>query len=206
MGPRERARQVGCATSGGLTHMTNNPCRLLCIDLQADAIPGCEPDPAAMLAARNLISAGRRLGWTIAHTRRRTLPVIRARNGSQAPSVNPLMSEQVFFHDGRSVAEAYGLPALLRTWREETVLVAAFDPVALLSCVLACQEPGPRLLLVEDVMPMRTLESAARVGIFHGEDLRGAFKGTTLAKLVKDAGRATGVHVLPLPEGQRPGL
>lgn len=186
--------------------MTHAPCRLLCIDLQADAIPGCEPDPAAILAARNLISAGRRLGWTIAHTRRRTRPVIRARNGSQTPSVNPLMSEQVFFHDGRSVAEAYGLPQLLRTWRDETVLVAAFDPVALLSCVLACQEPGPRLLLVEDVMPMRALESAARVGIFHGEDLRGAFKGTTLARLVKDAGRATGVHVLPLAEGRHPGL
>lgn len=186
--------------------MTSPPCRLLCIDLQADAIPGCEPDPAAMTAARNLLSAGRRLGWTIAHTRRRTLPVIRARNGSQAPSVNPLMSEQVFFHDGRSVAEAYGLSALLRSWRDETVLVAAFDPMALLSCVLACQEPGPRLMVVEDVTPMRTLESASRVGIFHGDSWRGAFRATTLARLVKDAGRSSGVHVLPPPEARQPGL
>ncbi len=86
--------------------MTNLPCRLLCIDLQADAVPGCEPDPAAVMAARNLLSVGRRLGWTIAHTRRRTRPVIRTRNGLQATSVNPLMTEQVFFHDGRSIAEA----------------------------------------------------------------------------------------------------
>lgn len=186
--------------------MTHLPGRLLCIDLQADAVPGCEPDPAAALAARNLLSVGRRLGWTIAHTRRRTRPVIRTRNGLQATSVNPLMTEQVFFHDGRSVAEAFGLSALLRSWREETVLVAAYDPVALLSCVLACQEPGPRLMLVEDVMPMKALEGAARVGLFHGDDWRHAFKATTLARLVKDAGRATGVHVLPIPEGHQPGL
>lgn len=186
--------------------MTQLPCRLLCIDLQADAVPGCEPDPAAVMAARNLLSVGRRLAWTIAHTRRRTQPVIRARHGLQATTANPLMTEQVFFHDGRSVAEAFGLPALLRSWREETVLVAAYDPVALMSCVLACQEPGPRLMLVEDVMPMRALEGAARVGLFHGDDWRHAFKATTLARLVRDAGRATGVHVLPLPEGSHPGL
>lgn len=206
MGPRERARPVGVAACGGLTDMTQLPCRLLCIDLQADAVPGCEPDPAAVMAARNLLSVGRRLGWTIAHTRRRTQPVIRARHGLQATTANPLMTEQVFFHDGRSVAEAFGLPALLRSWRDETVLVAAYDPVALMSCVLACQEPGPRLMLVEDVMPMRALEGAARVGLFHGDDWRHAFKATTLARLVKDAGRATGVHVLPLPEGSHPGL
>lgn len=185
--------------------MTHLPCRLLCIDLQADAIPGCEPDPAAMTAARNLLSAGRRLGWTIAHTRRRTQPVIRTRDGAQGTSINPLMSEQVFFHDGRSVAEAYGLANQLRAWREETVLVAAFDPVALLSCVLVCQEPGPRLMLVEDVLPMQALEGAARVGLFHGDDWRHSFGATTLARLVKDAGRASGIHVLPLPE-VRPAL
>lgn len=206
MGPRERAGPVSIQAGGGLTNMTHLPMRLLCIDLQADAIPGCEPDPAAIAAARNLLSAGRRLGWTIAHTRRRTQPVIRARHGLQATSVNPLMTEQVFFHDGRSVAEAYGLSALLRSWRDETVLVAAYDPVALLSCVLACEGPGARLMLVEDVMPMKALEGAARMGIFHGEDWRRAFKGTTLARLVKQAGRATGIHVLPLPEGVQPGF
>ena len=132
--------------------------------------------------------------------------MIRARNGSQAPSVNPLMSEQVFFHDGRSVAEAYGLSGLLRSWREETVLVAAFDPVALLSCVLASQEPGPRLLLVEDVMPMRTLESAARVGIFHGGGPAQRVQGHNAGKAGEGCGRATGIHVLPLPEGPQPGL
>jgi len=185
--------------------MTRLPCRLLCIDLQADAIPGCEPDPRAMTAARDMLSVGRRLGWTIAHIRRRTQPVIRSRDGAHGTSINPLMSEQVFFHDGRSVAEAYGLANLLRSWREETVLVAAFDPVALLSCVLVCQKPGPRLMLVEDVMPMRALESAASVGIFHGADWRHSFGATTLARLVRDAGRASGIHVLPPPE-TRPGL
>lgn len=179
--------------------MTKVPTRLLCIDLQADAVPGCDPDPLAMKGARDLLSIGRGLGWSIAHTRRRTQPVIRARNGSQTPGINPLMSERVFFHDGRSVAEAYGLAGLLKQWREETVLVAAFDHVALLSCLLACHEPGPLLTLVEDVTPVKALDEASANGTFHGAAWRLAFGSTSIARILRDTGRTTGVHVLPAP-------
>jgi hypothetical protein len=179
--------------------MTGDPLRLLCIDLQVDASQDVDPPPAAMDAACALLATGRRLGWTIAHTRRRTRPVIRARRGSPAPGVNPLMSEQVFFHDGRSVAGACGLSRLLERWRGQEVAVAAFDPLALISCVLACEAPGPRLLLVEDVMPIQALDSLAGIGVFHGRGVRGTFTATRLSKLVRDAALATGIHVLPAP-------
>jgi hypothetical protein len=172
------------------------PTKLLCVDLQADAVPGCEPDQRAMSSARELLTVGRRLGWTIAHTRRRTQPVIRARAGSIG-GINPLMSEQVFFHDGRSIAESPGLATLLRSWRDETVLVAAFDHVALLSCLLACHEPGPLLMLVEDVTPLRALEEASANGTFHGAAWRLAFGATTIPKLVADAERRQGVALFP---------
>jgi len=182
--------------------MIRHPLKLLCIDLQVDAAPNLAPAPEAMAAACTLLATGRRLGWTIAHTRRRTRPVIRARRGSPAPGVNPLMSEQVFFHDGRSVAGACGLSGLLERWRGQDVAVAAFDPLALISCVLACEAPGPRLLLVEDVMPMQALDSLAGVGVFHGRGVSGTFTATRLSKLVRDAAFATGVHVMPPPDSR----
>ena len=178
------------------------PRRLLCIDLQADAVPDRVTDPRAAAGARDLLTLGRRLGWTVAHTRRRTRqPVIRTRGGPTATGVNPLMSEQVFFHDSRSIAESHGLAALLHEWRGETVLVAAFDPMALMSCVLACHEPGPRLLLIEDVMPMSELRAASPLSAFHGAGWKGAFSAITLAELVKRANRQ-GVHVFPAPAGE----
>lgn len=178
------------------------PCRLLCIDLQADAVPDREVDTRASTGARDLLTLGRRLGWTIAHTRRRTrLPVIRTRGGPVATGLNPLMSEQVFFHDNRSIADSQGLANLLHDWRDETVLVAAFDPMALMSCVLACHEPGPRLLLVEDVTPMSELREASPVSAFHGAGWKGAFSAITLADLVKRA-RRQGVHLFPTPVGE----
>ena len=79
------------------------PCRLLCIDLQIDAVPDREPNAEALTGARQLLTLGRRLGWTVAHTRRRTQqPVIRARGGGSLTGLNPLMSEQVFFHERHS--------------------------------------------------------------------------------------------------------
>lgn len=173
------------------------PSRLLCIDLQANAVPDQEVDPRTSAAARQLLTLGRRLGWTIAHTRRRTRqPVIRTRDGSPTGGLNPLMSEQVFFHENRSVADSPGLANLLHGWRQDTVLVAAFDPLALLSCLLACQEPGPRLVLVEDVVSLKELREASSVGAFHGSAWKLAFGATTLADLVKHANRQ-GVHLFP---------
>jgi hypothetical protein len=173
------------------------PCRLLCIDLQVDAVPDREPDVGTTAAARDLLTLGRRLGWTIAHTRRRThQPVIRTRNTGAATGLNPLMSEPVYFHETRSLADSHGLASLLHEWRDETILVAAFDPMALMSLVLACHEPGPRLLLVEDVTPLSDLRNASPVSAFHGAGWKGAFGQTTLADLIKRANRQ-GVHIFP---------
>lgn len=177
------------------------PSRLLCIDLQADAVPDRDIDARASMCGRELLTLGRRLGWTIAHTRRRTrLPVIRTRGGPVATGLNPLMSEQVFFHDNRSIADSAGLAALLHEWKNETMLVAAFDPMALMSCVLACHEPGPRLLLVEDVTPMSELRAASPVSAFHGAGWKGAFGAITLAELTRRANRQ-GLHLFPTPVG-----
>jgi len=177
------------------------PNRLLCIDLQGDALPGHEPAPAAVAAARQLLTLGRRLGWSIAHTRRRTRqPIIRARNAT-ATGLNPLMSEQVFFHDNRSVADSPGLASLLQTWRSDHVMVASFDHVALLSCLLACYEPGPRLVLVEDVMSLQQLGDAAAISAFHGAAWRLAFKTTKLADILSQTSRK-GVAMFPLAADQ----
>lgn len=179
------------------------PCRLVCVDLQADAVPDRTPDPQATHAARQLLTLGRRLGWTIAHTRRRaSQPLIRTRNTGAATGLNPLMSEPVFFHDTRSLADSHGLADLLHEWRGEAILVAAFDPMALMSLVLACHEPGPRLLVVEDVTPLADLRAATPVGAFHGKAWKGAFSQVTLADLVRRASRQ-GVHLFPGPSGER---
>jgi hypothetical protein len=178
------------------------PTRLLCIDLQADAVPDREVDPRTTASARDLLTLARRLGWTVAHTRRRTRqPVIRTRGGPTATGLNPLMSEQVFFHENRSIADSHGLASLLHDWRDETILVAAFDPMALMSLVLACHEPGPRLLLVEDVTPLSELRSTTPVSAFHGAGWKGAFGAITLAELIKRAKRE-GVHLFPTPAGE----
>lgn len=173
------------------------PSRLLCIDLQPDAVPDREPDAFAAEGARQLLTLGRRLGWTVAHTRRRThQPVIRTRNTGAATGLNPLMSEPVFFHETRSIADSHGLAALLHEWRDETIVVAAFDPMALMSLVLACHEPGPRLLLVEDVTPLSDLRETTPVSAFHGKGWKGAFGAISLADLIKRANRQ-GVHMFP---------
>lgn len=127
--------------------------RLLCVDLQVDPASGLDPDPRAIFGARQLLAMGRRLGWTIAHTRRRT-DVALGSNHSEAmlAGLRPLMSERVFLRNGRSVTDSPGLCALLEQWRNETVYVAAFDNVALLSCLVAAYDAGPHLVLVEDAL------------------------------------------------------
>ena len=45
--------------------------------------------------------------------------------------------------------------------------------MALSSLVLACHEPGPRLLLVEDVTPLSDLRAATPVSAFHGKGWNG---------------------------------
>lgn len=178
--------------------------RLLCIDLQVDALPDHAPDPKSISGARQLLSLGRRLNWQIVHARRRTQPVIRVRDGSTAAGLNPLMSEKVFFHDGRSVAESPGLASLLHEWRSESVFVVAFDHVALLSCLLACYEPGPRMVLVEDVISLKSLGDTSAVDAFHGTAWRLAFGATNIAGIIAEAKRRGGPSALLEVVGERP--
>jgi hypothetical protein len=185
--------------------MTPQANRLLCIDLQVDALPDHEPDPKSVSGARQLLSLGRRLGWQIVHARRRTQPVIRARDGSTSAGLNPLMSEKVFFHDGRSVAESPGLSSLLHEWRNDAVYVAAFDHVALLSCLLACYEPGPRMVLIEDVISLDALGDTSAIDAFHGAAWRLAFGKTGIAGIIADAKRRGGPSALLEVVGERPG-
>ena len=184
--------------------MTNPPCRLLCIDLQVDAVPGREPDASSIFGARQLLTLARRLGWTIAHARRRTQVVIRSRNGAQS-GLNPLMTEQVFFHDGRSIADSQGLADLLYSWRGETVYVAAFDHVSLLSCLIACSEQGPKLVLIEDVPPLQTLTDPAARQDFHGAATRLAAGSTTIGGIIKESSRRLGIKVASINEAMEPG-
>jgi hypothetical protein len=127
--------------------------RLLCIDLQVDPERGLQPDPTAIFGARALLSMGRRLGWTIAHTRMRGGKIAPPGFGeTRISGMRPLMSERVFLRSGRSVMESAGLLSLLDDWKDETVYVAAFDHVTLLSCLLACYDRGPRMVLIENAL------------------------------------------------------
>jgi hypothetical protein len=172
-------------------------CRLLCIDLQVD--PALDPGPAAsaIFGARQLLALGRQLGWTIAHTHRRARSLLPT-DASQLHlgAIKPLMSEKVFFHNRRSVADISGLAALLDEWRKETVYVAAFDHVGLLSCLLACCEGGPRFVLVEDVLPRQTLSlrSSEAFGAVAWQLAHGV---TNLTGIITEANRRSGI---PLSE------
>jgi hypothetical protein len=174
--------------------MTTPASRLLCIDLQVDAVPGCEPNAAAVFGARQLLGLGRRLGWTIAHARRRTQVVIRARSGTQS-GLNPLMTEQVFFHDGRSIADSHGLAALLHSWRGETVYVAAFDQVSLLSCLLAWHEHGPRLVLVDDVPQLQSATDTSETREFKATARHLSAGATTIGGIIAEANRRQGIKI-----------
>lgn len=127
--------------------------RLLCIDLQVDPASGFDPEPRTIFGARQLLAMGRRLGWSIAHTRRRTdVALNHTYSEAMLAGLRPLMTERVYLRNGRSVTESAGLCALLDSWRGESVYVAAFDTVALLSCLVAAYDAGPHLVLVEDAL------------------------------------------------------
>ncbi len=131
--------------------------RLLCIDLQIDPRRGLQPDANAIFGARALLSVARRSGWTVAHTRMRTRPGGSSGFGeTRISGMRPLMSERVFLRSSRSIADCPGLLDLLDDWKNETVYVAAFDHVTLLSCLLLRYESGPRMVLVENALSAGT--------------------------------------------------
>jgi hypothetical protein len=175
--------------------MDSMPGRLLCIDLQAEPAFGIEPDASAIFGARQLLTMGRRFGWEIAHARRRMENA--AAPDARAGAMRPLMSERVFFRSGRSVSESSGLLSLLESWRGETVFVAAFDHVALLSCLLACYEHGPRLVLVEDVLSLNTLNGRASIDAFRTAAWHLSAGSTSIANIVSQATRRMSPIGLP---------
>jgi hypothetical protein len=136
--------------------MSACPSRLLCLDLQIDPANGLDPDPRAVFGARQLLAMGRRLGWTIAHVRRRTVAGGAIQGDVRTSGLRPLLSERVFVRAGATISSVPGLQALLEDWRDETVYVAAFDHVALMSCLLACYDHGPHLVVVEDAVSAGT--------------------------------------------------
>lgn len=149
----------------------------------------------AIFGARQLLAMGRRMGWTIAHARRRnsaTAPT--DLSDAQQGATRPLKSERVFFRPGRSVSESPGLISLLEEWRGETVFVAAFDHVALLSCLLASYEHGPRLILVEDVLSLRSLTGRTSIDAFRTAAWHLAAGSTTITGILGEIERR------PLPD------
>ena len=184
----------------GATHS-----HLLCIDLQIDPALGIEPDPQAIFAARQLLTMGRRLGWSIVHARRRPSALALQGDGdARISAMRPLKSERVFFRSSRSVLESPGLASQLESWRGEPVLVAAFDHVALLSCLLACYEHGPRLVLVEDVLSVGVLAGKTSMDAFRTAAWHLATGTTTIAEIVAAAERRPPMELLAASAGERP--
>jgi hypothetical protein len=170
---------------------------LLCIDLQVDPALGIEPDPPAIFGARQLLTMGRRLGWTIVHARRRlSASAIYSDTDARVSAMRPLKSERVFFRSSRSISESPGLASQLESWRGETVLVTAFDHVALLSCLLSCYENGPRLVLVEDVLALHALNGKTSIEAFRTAAWHLAAGTTTIADIAASADRRAPVEIL----------
>lgn len=184
--------------------MDSHPSRLLCIDLQVDPAFGLEPDARAIFSARQLLTMGRRLGWTVAHARRRsTATASNDHSDARIEAMRPLMSERVFFRPGKPISDSPGVMKLLEGWRGETVFVAAFDHVALLSCLLACYEHGPRLVLVEDTLPMQSLNGRASLDAFRIAAWHLAAGTTSISRIVAetDRGRVVGAMDILTPVG-----
>lgn len=158
---------------------------LLCIDLLVDPALGVEPDAQAIFAARQLLTMARRLDWNVVHVRRRpSTAALRSEADVRASAMRPLKSERVFFRSSRSISESAGFAHQLKRWRGETVLVAAFDQVALLSCLLACYEHGPRLVLVEDVLSRSGLVGKSSMDAFRTAAWHLAAGTVTIADLI----------------------
>jgi Isochorismatase family len=167
--------------------MDASPTRLLCIDLQIDPALGLEPDAKSIFGARQLLTIGRRLGWTVAHARRRASSISSNDHGEAlVGAMRPLMSERVFFRRDRSISGSPGILQLLEDWRGEAVFVAAFDHVALLSSLLACYEHGPRLVLVEDVLSLHALTGKTSIDAFRTAAWHLAAGTTSIARIVAD--------------------
>ena len=183
----------------GAAHST-----LLCIDLQVDPALGIEPDPQAIFAARQLLTMSRRLGWSIVHARRRhSSAALQSDADGRASAMRPLKSERVFFRSTRSVSESPGLSQQLASWRGETVLVASFDHVALLSCLLSCYENGPRLVLIEDVLALHALSGKTSIEAFRTAAWHLAAGSITIADIVASAERRAPLEFLAAAAGER---
>lgn len=169
---------------------------LLCIDLQVDPALGLEPDAQALFAARQLLTMGRRLGWNMVHARRRPSAALQSDAGARASVMRPLKSERVFLRSGRSISDSPGLLSQLESWRGEAVLVASFDHVALLSCLLSCYENGPRLVLVEDVLALHALAGKTSIEAYRTAAWHLAAGTTTIASLVASADRRAPLEVI----------
>jgi hypothetical protein len=171
--------------------MDTMPGRLLCIDLQTDpvfgAVMGIEPDAKSIFGARQLLTMARRFGWEIVHARRRIDGA--APPDARAGAMRPLMTERVFFRSGRSISESHGLASLLDSWRGQTVFVASFDHVALLSCLLACYEQGPRLVLVEDVLSLHTLSGRSSIDAFRTAAWHLSAGSTSIAGIIAQSNK-----------------
>jgi hypothetical protein len=177
---------------------------LLCIDLQVDPALGIEPGPQAIFAARQLLTMGRRLGWSIVHARRRpSTSALQGHGDARVSAMRPLKSERVFLRSNRSISESPGFSQQLKRWRGETVFVAAFDQVALLSCLLACYEHGPRLVLVEDVLALHDLTGKTSIGAFRTAAWHLAAGTITIADLVASIEQRAPVEFLPPAGGER---
>jgi hypothetical protein len=177
--------------------MNGEVSRLLCIDLQIDAAHGLEPDARAIFGARQILAIGRRLGWSIAHARRHIAgPATPSETAEQAMvGIRPLATERVFMRHGRAVTDSPGLMSLLEMWREETIYVASFDNVALLSALVACYDQGPHLVLVEDALSSVSPYTRTSMEAFRGVQAQLACGATTIAQVLSR---------LPVPPGDLP--
>jgi hypothetical protein len=177
--------------------MTMPGCRLLCIDLQIDASGVAPPEARAIFGGRQLLAMARDLRWDVVHGRRRSAASGAADiSDERLAGLRPLMSERVFLRSGRPVTESAGLTALLDSWSRETVYVAAFDSIALLSCLLACYERGPRLVLVEDTLSATSIASGRSPNdVLRAAAHHLAADSTTLSDII----RATATTVTRLP-------
>lgn len=172
--------------------MTLQP-RLLCIDLQHSPCQRAAPEARAVFGARQLLSVARGCGWPIIHTRMRadaiTLPGI---GGRQAAVLRPLTSERVFFRNRRSSVDCPALIEQLEHWSQDTVYVAAFDPLALLALLVDRVDRGPAFVLVEDAIAIRSSVS----GLTEPDPISSAIHAlasrTTIAALVDAVGSRTG--------------
>lgn len=100
-----------------------------------------------------MLSIARRCGWSVIHTRLRASHLTEADPTEvRAGGVRPLTTERVFLRSRRSLLDSPQLLEQLDQWSRETVYVAAFDPVALISLLIDRLDRGPNFLLVQEAI------------------------------------------------------